>query len=418
LLNPAIADPFQAQFCGGTVVAARWVVTAYHCVDGLSPAHVQVALNVANLSAVTPDKRIPVVAIRRYPVVWPTANSLWGDLAMLQIDRDAGVTPMPLVLAGGLSSDTYAGTPASIAGWGRLSEGGPFPDALQEATVSVGTDSACRSLMTAGPYYAYNEGSEVCAGYVNGGVDSCSGDSGGPLAVGPPSARVLLGVTAWGIGCARPFYPGVYVDLTSAAFRDWICTWAQSPVDLRVTSVTETTAVIEWTPPPCTSYTSWSVTTAPYSKLTAVTPGVGRQTITGLTAGTAYTAELYHGFGWDGASLLKKTQSVAITTSSPPPPPPPPARVVVRATATPHVTGRVRVGAVLQCVGSAFSGDAPSGGGYVLTTQWRRNGATVKTGRVYRVTAKDKGKRISCAVIGRGASTTATATSSARKVPR
>jgi trypsin len=57
----------------------------------------------------------------------------------------------------------------------------------------------------------------ICLGNMEeGGLDGCTGDSGGPFAVD----GVLIGITCWGVGCARPLYPGVWTRVTS--FRDWI----------------------------------------------------------------------------------------------------------------------------------------------------------------------------------------------------
>ncbi|KAH8239488.1 hypothetical protein KR032_004794 [Drosophila birchii] len=45
--------------------------------------------------------------------------------------------------------------------------------------------------------------------YARRNRDTCSGDSGGPLVY----KNVLIGITSFGIGCARKRYPGVYTDI-------------------------------------------------------------------------------------------------------------------------------------------------------------------------------------------------------------
>jgi trypsin len=49
-----------------------------------------------------------------------------------------------------------------------------------------------------------------CAGLAQGGKDSCSGDSGGPIV---DSTGTLQGLVSWGQGCAEAGFAGVYVRL-------------------------------------------------------------------------------------------------------------------------------------------------------------------------------------------------------------
>ncbi|XP_010826734.1 PREDICTED: LOW QUALITY PROTEIN: transmembrane protease serine 9 [Bison bison bison] len=87
---------------------------------------------------------------------------------------------------------------------------------LQKAAVRLLSEQTCRRF-----YPVQISSRMLCAGFPQGGVDSCSGDAGGPLACREPSGRwVLTGVTSWGYGCGRPQFPGVYTRV--AAVRGWI----------------------------------------------------------------------------------------------------------------------------------------------------------------------------------------------------
>ena len=62
-----------------------------------------------------------------------------------------------------------------------------------------------------------------CAGYERGQIDSCQGDSDGPFVRKAKNSRggfELIGIVSWGIGCAEPNLPGVYVDVFH--YLDWI----------------------------------------------------------------------------------------------------------------------------------------------------------------------------------------------------
>lgn len=103
-----------------------------------------------------------------------------------------------------------------ITGWGSLREGGSMARQLQKAAVRVLSEQTCRRF-----YPVQISSRMLCAGFPQGGVDSCSGDAGGPLACREPSGQwVLTGVTSWGYGCGRPHFPGVYTRV--AAVLGWI----------------------------------------------------------------------------------------------------------------------------------------------------------------------------------------------------
>ena len=54
---------------------------------------------------------------------------------------------------------------------------------------------------------------ELCAGGEEG-KDSCDGDGGAPLVCQSKSGHWhVVGLVAWGIGCANPDVPGVYVNV-------------------------------------------------------------------------------------------------------------------------------------------------------------------------------------------------------------
>ncbi|KAL1464067.1 hypothetical protein WDU94_003750 [Cyamophila willieti] len=58
-------------------------------------------------------------------------------------------------------------------------------------------------------------GNMMCAGYPEGGKDSCQGDSGGSLLT-----EDLDGIVSWGIGCARSNSPGVYTRVNH--YMEWL----------------------------------------------------------------------------------------------------------------------------------------------------------------------------------------------------
>ncbi|MFI2203047.1 S1 family peptidase [Streptomyces sp. NPDC020192] len=209
-----ITDASGSQFCGGTLVAAKKVVTAAHCMVGESAAGIRVVGGRAYLNGT--DGTVGKVG-----KIWINPNytdaTNGNDVAVLTLTTAMPYTPASYVSSS--QTGVYAaGSTARILGWGTTSENGGSSNQLRTATVPVVADSSCKSSYGSD----FVQSDMVCAGYTSGGVDTCQGDSGGPLLIG----GVLAGITSWGEGCAEAGYPGVYTRLTT--FSDLVTTQVNS----------------------------------------------------------------------------------------------------------------------------------------------------------------------------------------------
>jgi len=219
-LVEAGSDPVQGQFCGGTLIAPSVVLTAAHCVTGadgrvMRPADAEVVAGTQDLTA--GGERIGVTAVRPHPAFHADGDPY--DAALVFLARPSAAPAMPYARGGRDGGD--AERPGAIAGWGETAESsGSYPTALAEAAVTIFPSARCASALG----QAFTRGATLCAGSMAGGVDSCTGDSGGPLRDG---SGVLVGVVSWGVGCARPGFPGVYTRV--AALTAWIDRTVASP---------------------------------------------------------------------------------------------------------------------------------------------------------------------------------------------
>ncbi|XP_044608122.2 transmembrane protease serine 9 [Equus asinus] len=201
--------------CGAVLVAERWLLSAAHCFDVYGdPKQWAAFLGTPFLSGA--DGQLERVArIHRHPFY--NLYTLDYDVALLElagpVRRSRLVRPICLPEPAPRPPD---GARCVITGWGSVREGGSMARQLQKAAVRLLSEQTCRRF-----YPVQISSRMLCAGFPQGGVDSCSGDAGGPLACREPSGRwVLTGVTSWGYGCGRPHFPGVYTRV--AAVRGWI----------------------------------------------------------------------------------------------------------------------------------------------------------------------------------------------------
>ncbi len=241
LTNDIDANLFQRQFCGGSVIADRWVLTAAHCLFDRSGKPIElstfkVAVNASDLS--NPDAtEIVVTNMYIHPNYDPLRENPMFDIALLELANDSGVEP---IRVSAKSSDKLVGLDAKVIGWGAVDNADPtslkFPVELHEALVPIVAMDVCNAPES---YQGTIYPNQLCAGYAEGGIDSCTGDSGGPLFVNIDGVVQQVGVVSYGYGCALPNYYGIYSDVPY--YIGWINQYVQvaepefepEPIDLK-----------------------------------------------------------------------------------------------------------------------------------------------------------------------------------------
>gem|GEM_PF-4893692 len=114
-----------------------------------------------------------------------------------------------------------AGYNSVIVGWGSIEYKSrndvTYPDELRHAQLPVHSRAVCNS-----PAIHRNtlRESQICAGLPQGGVDTCTGDSGGPILADIEGVVTQIGITSFGYGCALPYQYGIYTNISH--YMDWI----------------------------------------------------------------------------------------------------------------------------------------------------------------------------------------------------
>jgi secreted trypsin-like serine protease len=216
--------------CTGTLIAPDLVLTAGHCVD--TPVD-GVKLDAPNW--VTLGTKFDVVQRIAYPN-WEQTY----DVAILVLAEEAEIPPRTIASGCIVEDDLYDGAPVAVAGYGATEpDGGGFTAVLHEGFTEI-TDHDCTQLQL-GCNPLVSPGGELIAG--GDGVDTCFGDSGGPLYLLTARGDYLAGVTS------RTFYDpgdepcslgGIYVrpdplvewieDETGRTLPEVVCGYPPDPV--------------------------------------------------------------------------------------------------------------------------------------------------------------------------------------------
>ena len=181
----------QFQFCGGTLINSRWVLTAAHCVFGAPASDIEVYAGSADLNS--GGEQIQVQAVRSHPEFGQTIDY---DVALLRLE---GSHLYPRVHLQSPDQPEYSdpGDTATAIGWGQIGEGtdGLDTDILQRTPLPLISNDECDKI--AGASFGSITARVICAGAERLGRGVCFGDSGGPLLVPYEDSWMEVGISSF-----------------------------------------------------------------------------------------------------------------------------------------------------------------------------------------------------------------------------
>lgn len=214
ILSARVPNNQVAQFCGGSIINARWIATAAHCVDrGTTEKQIHVLIGTDSLEK--GGTRLTVKDIIVHDMWKKTSNPNDFDIALIETESDLGSG----IIAGDTTATEHpAALQVRVTGWGRTSKTSSLGSkTLQGIEVPYATRATCNRFES---YDGEITDNMICAGLQKGGVDSCQGDSGGPASAIINGNRRLIGIVSWGAGCALADKYGVYTNVSK--FGQWV----------------------------------------------------------------------------------------------------------------------------------------------------------------------------------------------------
>lgn len=202
-----------SHFCGGSVIASQWVLTAAHCVVDAQPSDQDVVVGKSDLSS-SGGQRVKVSQVNVHP---DYKDGSGPDAALLRLAEPVSVPTIDIANDNKLEAD---GKRVQVAGWGSELFGLPsLSTRLKHADVKIVGDENCAKA-SGNAITGFNPKTEICAEELL--ADSCQGDSGGPLFAQVNGRAVQVGIVSHGTGCALPAFPGVYSEVNSNPIRGFI----------------------------------------------------------------------------------------------------------------------------------------------------------------------------------------------------
>lgn len=210
--------------CAGSLISDRYVLTAAHCLGNSKSGPVRY-IGLGILKRSDPKDTWQIYEVKTaisHPEYRPPKK--YNDIALLETDKPVNFSWLVLPACLHTPNEFLYEPQVHAAGWGYLGHGKPLADTLQSVRLQKFSTNECSSIYRPHRHLqrGFDENTQMCYGHHTEAKDTCSGDSGGPLAVFKNLAcqYSVFGITSAGIECGQPGNAGLYTRIDP--YLPWI----------------------------------------------------------------------------------------------------------------------------------------------------------------------------------------------------